>query len=99
MRLGGIWLFGNGVFTPDVSVAWMHEFDDTRQTVKASFADAPPGANFKVVGSETARDSAVINVGGTFGITEGVDFSVVYDGRYSSDYSASAVIGRVGVKF
>ena len=49
--------------------------------------------------TKTARNSAVINVGGTFGITDGVDFSVIYDGRYSSDYSANAVIGRVGVKF
>ena len=99
LRLGGDWMFGGGMFTPDISVAWMHEFDEERQTVKASFAEAPSGADFKVVGSKTARDLAVINVGGTFGITDGVDFSVIYDGRYSSDYSANAVIGRVGVKF
>ena len=99
LRLGGDWMFGSGVFTPDVSVAWMHEFDDTYQTVKASFADGPSGADFKVIGAKTARDSAVVNVGGTFGLTEGVDFSLIYDGRFSSDYSANALIGRIGVKF
>jgi outer membrane autotransporter protein len=99
LRLGGDWMFGSGVFTPDISIAWMHEFDDTTQTVKSSFADAPPGSDFKVVSAKTARDSAVVNVGGTFGLTEGVDFSIIYDGRYSSDYSSSALIGRLGYKF
>jgi hypothetical protein len=56
------------------------------------------GSNFKVVGAKTARDPAVVNVGTTFGLSEGVDCSVIYDGRSSSDYSSSALIGRVGVK-
>ena len=44
LRFNGSW----GAFKPQVAVGWEHEFDDTSQIVKVSFAGAPSGSNFKV---------------------------------------------------
>lgn len=90
---------GSGVFTPAVSVSWMHEFDNTAQEVNMSFAGAPSGADFTVKGSEVARDSVLLDAGAKFSVNDAVDFGVFYNGQYNADYTSNAVTARIGYKF
>ena len=99
LRLGGDWAMGEGMFHPVLSVAWMHEFDDTRQSVDMTFDAAPPGADFTVVSAKTSRDSLRVGAGGTFDVGETVDFGLKYDGLFNSDYQSHSLIGSVNFKF
>ena len=88
-----------GTFSPIVSVAWMHEFDDTAQQVNMSFAGAPSGANFTVTGSEVARDSAVVDVGGKFSLNDSFDIGLYYNGQFNADYTSNGVNATLGYRF
>jgi len=90
---------GSGVFTPVVSVAWMHEFGDTVQEVDMTFAGAPSGADFTVESSEVARDSVLVDAGAKFALDGSVDFGLFYNGQFNEDYSSNAVTARIGYKF
>ena len=96
LRFMGDWAMGAGSFIPELSVAWEHEFDDTRQSVDMSFAGGPSGTDFSVVSAETDRDSALVEVGGKFAIGDTMDAGLYYNGRFNSDYTSNAVTGRIG---
>jgi outer membrane autotransporter protein len=89
----------SGVFSPVLSVAWMHEFGDTAQEVNMSFAGAPKGANFKVVGSEVARDSAVVDAGAKFMVSDSFDLGLFYNGQFNADYTSNGVTATLGYRF
>jgi len=99
VRLDADLAMGSGVFTPVVSVAWMHEFGDTVQKVDMSFAGAPSGADFTVESSEVARDSVLVDAGAKFAMDENFDFGLFYNGQFNEDYSSNAVTARIGYKF
>lgn len=90
---------GSGVFTPIVSVAWMHEFGDTAQEVSMSFAGAPTGASFKTVGSEVARDSAVVDAGAKVSLSDSLDMGLFYNGQFNADYTSNSLTATLGYKF
>ena len=87
-----------GAWRPELMVAWQHEFDDTTQTVNASFADAP-GSNFSVLSSNTPRDWAVVEAGVTYFVNPNNKFSVLYNGFLNQDYTSNSVVGRWTTKW
>jgi outer membrane autotransporter protein len=89
---------GGGVFTPMVSVAWMHEFGDTPE-VDVSFAGAPSGADFTVEASDVGRDSILIDAGAKYDLNGSVNFGLFYNGQFNEDYSSNAITARLGYKF
>jgi outer membrane autotransporter protein len=91
LRLSGEW---SGAFKPQVALAWEHEFDDTFQTITASFAGAPSGSNFKVRGTDLGEDTLVVDAGASYAFGPNNDFSVRYVGRFLEDYDAQSVMGR-----
>jgi outer membrane autotransporter protein len=99
LRLDSEYVMGSGTLYPEVSVAWTHEFGDTHQTVNMSFADGPPGANFRVVGSDVARDAVVIDAGARMVINDSFELGLFYDGWFSGDYTSNAVTARFGYRF
>ena len=99
MRLDSLLDMGSGVFTPELSVAWAHEFGDTYQTLDASFADGPPGTSFTVIGSEVARDSLVVGADINMALTAGLDLRLSYDGWFNGDYTSNAVTAKLGWSF
>ncbi len=99
LRLDSLLDMGSGVFTPELSVAWAHEFGDTYQTLDASFADGPPGTSFTVIGSEVARDSLVVGADINMALTAGFDLRLSYDGWFNGDYTSNAVTAKLGWSF
>ncbi len=90
---------GGGVFSPILSVAWTHEFDDTAQQVNMSFAGAPQGASFTSTGAEVARDSAVVDAGAKFLVNDSFDFGLFYNGQFNADYTSNGVTATLGYRF
>jgi len=95
LRFNGSW----GAFKPQVAVGWEHEFDDTSQVVKVSFAGAPSGSNFKVTGSDLGDDALVVDAGTSYTVGPASDLSVRYVGRFLDDYDSQSVMGRWTYKF
>lgn len=99
LRLDALVGMGGGVFSPELSVAWAHEFGDTYQTLDARFADGPPGTSFSVKGSEVARDALVLGADLNMALTDGLDLRLSYNGWFNGDYSSNAVTARLGWSF
>jgi outer membrane autotransporter protein len=95
LRLNGTW----GAWRPEVAVGWQHEYDDTFQTISASFAGAPKGSNFQVVGTDLGRDAVVVDAGTTYLINPASDFTVRYYGTWLDKYDSQSVMGRFTWKF
>jgi outer membrane autotransporter protein len=95
LRFNGSW----GAFEPKVAVGWEHEFDDTSQIVKVSFAGAPSGSNFKVIGTDLGEDAVVVDAGASYTLGPASDLSVRYIGRFLEEYDAQSVMGRWTYKF
>jgi outer membrane autotransporter protein len=90
VRFNGTW----GAFRPQVALGWEHEFGDTFQTVNLSFADAPSGSNFRVIGTDLGEDALVVDAGASYALGAASDLSVRYIGRFLEDYDAQSVMGR-----
>ncbi|WP_342641193.1 autotransporter domain-containing protein [Rhodoligotrophos ferricapiens] len=89
---------GAAVISPELRLAWQHEWLDRYQTASANFA-AMPGSNFSVVGTREGRDFAVVGAGATVGFTDALDFTVDYDGRFNGKHDDHSVVGRITYKF
>jgi outer membrane autotransporter protein len=87
-----------GAWTPEVSLAWEHEFLNPVLSVTNAFA-AAPGVSFTELSSNPGSDWAVVGVGTTYTINPSNAVTLKYDGRFASGYSASAVVGRWDVHF
>jgi outer membrane autotransporter protein len=82
--------------TPQVRIAWQHEFLDSTQSMESSFAGAG-GPTFMVDGPHMDRDRAVVSAGVSVQVTPTVCVYGFYDGKIgSSDLTSNQV--SVGVK-
>ena len=95
-RFSTVWW---GAWRPEAMIAWQHEFGDTAQTVNESFADAPAGANFSVLSSNTERDWAVAEAGVSYFFNPNNKFSLLYNGFFNQDYTSNSVVGRWTTKW
>ena len=93
-RVEGQW----GAWTPEVSLAWEHEFLNPVLSVTNSLV-AAPGVGFTELSSNPGSDWALVSVGTTYTFNHSNAFTIKYDGRFASAYSASAVVGRWDVHF
>jgi trimeric autotransporter adhesin len=96
VRFSTVWW---GAWRPEAMIAWQHEFGDTAQTVNESFADAPAGANFSVLSSNTERDWAVAEAGVSYFFNPNNKFSLLYNGFFNQDYTSNSVVGRWTTKW
>lgn len=74
--------------TPQVRLAWQHEFLDSTQSMDSSFISVP-GSMFTVDGPEIKRDRAMISAGLNVDVTQTVSIYAYYDGQLGSANSNS----------
>ncbi len=86
MRWGGM------TITPNGSVAWLHAFSGV--TPDAGLAFSSTGIGFTVYGVPLAQDSALLDAGLDFAVTEKITAGISYSGQYADDVSDNAVKGR-----
>jgi outer membrane autotransporter protein len=78
--------------TPHISAAWQHAFDDV--TPGAVLAFASTGIGFDVAGVPLAEDSALLDAGMDFAVSDRITAGVSYSGQFSDEVTDNAVKGR-----
>lgn len=85
-------MWGEMAVTPRIEAAWLHAFDDV--TPGASLAFATTGIGFAIDGVPLADDSAILDAGLDFAITERLTAGVSYTGQWAGNVSDNGVKGR-----
>ncbi len=90
----------NGMrISPQVRLAWQHEFLDSKQAMESSFVGGT-GSTFIVHGPDMDKDRAILSAGLTVQITPTVSVYGFYDGHVgSSDYKSNQVTAGVKIDF
>src|SRR5438874_5074254 len=93
------WHVGHILVRPEFRAAWQHEFDDTANSIVASFANGA-GNSFTVDGPEIGRDSLLIGAGAAVIFNDRVSVYAYYDGELArTNYSSNNVSAGVRVTF
>jgi CSLREA domain-containing protein len=71
--------------TPELRVAWTHEFEDKDRQVRTAFSGASTGGSFSVEGAELSRDSLVAGAGYVVSGPQGLNLYAGYDFRWNPD--------------
>ncbi|WP_045366525.1 autotransporter outer membrane beta-barrel domain-containing protein [Methyloceanibacter caenitepidi] len=86
-------MWGNTAVTPHVEAAWLHAFNDV--TPDASLAFATTGTGFDVSGVPLAEDSALLDAGLDFAVSDRLSAGFSYSGQFADNVSDNAVKGRL----
>lgn len=90
---------GNGgLFIPEFSVAWSHNFGDERVALNTGFSGVST-SNFTVVGSHVSSESILVNAGLTFATAGGIEIKGEYNGRFNSQYKENSFAIRLSLLF
>ncbi|MEM8573891.1 MAG: autotransporter domain-containing protein [Pseudomonadota bacterium] len=92
LRAATTLMWGAMAVTPRIEAAWLHAFDDV--TPGASLAFATTGIGFAIDGVPLAEDSAILDAGLDFAITERLTAGVSYTGQWAGNVSDNGVKGR-----
>lgn len=91
--------FNGMTITPQVRIAWQHEFMDSTQSMRSSFTGGS-SPTFSVDGPEMGKDRAVLSAGISAQITPAVCVYGFYDGLIgNSDSSSNQFSAGVKVSF
>ena len=93
LRAAQTTMWGAMAVTPHIEAAWLHAFDDV--TPGASLAFATTGIGFAVDGVPLAEDSAILDAGLDFAISERLTAGVSYTGQYAEKFSDNGVKGQL----
>jgi uncharacterized protein with beta-barrel porin domain len=83
--------------TPVIRAAWEHDWDNSAWTVNEAFWNARAGSQFRITGGGNARDFASVGAGLGFKISNKVQATINYEGRYSSSEKDNAILGHVNI--
>jgi autotransporter-associated beta strand protein len=92
LRAAQTMMWGAMAVTPHIEAAWLHAFDDV--TPGASLAFATTGLGFAIDGVPIAEDSAILDAGVDFAVSERLTAGVSYTGQYAEKFSDNGVKGR-----
>jgi len=93
LRAATIMQWGAMQVVPNISARWLHAFDDV--TPSAALAFATTGAGFTVHGVPLAQDSALLDAGLDFALSDSIAAGVSYSGQFSDTVIDNAVKGRL----
>jgi len=92
LRMASTMMWGATQVTPHISAAWLHAFDDV--TPGASLAFATTGIGFAIDGVPLAEDSALLDAGLDFAVSDRVSAGVSYTGQFGDGVTDNGVKGR-----
>jgi len=97
-RLRRVFETDHGVFVPELSAAWLHDFDLDDRTITAAFAGSP-GSSFSMKGQDVERDGATLGAGIIFLHKSGLSTSLKYRGEFREDYQSHGIMGELRFAF
>lgn len=92
LRAAKTMMWGETQVTPHISAAWLHPFDDVTPVVGLAFASV--GIGFDVTGAPLAEDSALLDAGLDFAVSDRITAAVSYSGQFADNVTDNAVKGR-----
>ncbi len=98
VRTGGIIETGVGALVPELSLAWLYDFDIDDRVITSSFAGAS-GDAFSITGQEVEQNGFVIGAALTLMQASGFESSLAYSGEFRDGYDAHALIGQIRFEF
>ncbi len=98
LRVARVFKTNCGSLIPEVSAAWLHDFDIDNLMINASF-DGPPGASFSIKGQDVERNGAALGAGINFIHKSGLSTSLKYKGEFREKYKSNAIMGEIRFTF
>jgi uncharacterized protein with beta-barrel porin domain len=98
VRLARVFGTKCGSLIPEVSAAWLHDFDIDDRVITSSFAGSP-GASFSIKGQDVERNGATLGAGITFIHKSGFSTSLKYMGEFREKYRSNGVMGEIRYTF
>jgi uncharacterized protein with beta-barrel porin domain len=98
VRLARVFKTKCGSLIPEVSAAWLHDFDIDDRVITSSFAGSP-GASFSIRGQDVERNGATLGAGITFIHKSGLSTSLKYIGEFREKYRSNGVMGEIRYTF
>jgi outer membrane autotransporter protein len=89
---------GDATWTPEASLAWLHDFDRSGHLINAAYLDAPD-ASFSIAGQPVGKNGAVLGLGVTYRTSRGLATFLRYKGEFRSHYAAHGVVGELRYEF
>ncbi|GHD15136.1 autotransporter domain-containing protein [Tianweitania populi] len=77
-------------------IGWQHAYGDTTPNTNVAFAG---GGAFDVTGAAVAEDTALVEAGIDFTLSENATLGVQYGGQFGSDFTQNAVKARFSLNF
>ncbi len=96
VRASATYRWGRTPITPELRLAWEHEFSDDRGAFDAAFVGAP-GSPFHVEGQRFADDKFIVGAGVSAEVARNFVLFAEYNGSFSSDFDAHSVAGGLRV--
>lgn len=93
------YVFSGGIVTPELRLAWLHEFSDGVRGIDASFADVTLPGSFVTATGSALRDRGVIGAGISGRLAPLTVLSVNYDAIVGDDAVAHQIVGRIRHSF
>jgi len=98
LRLARVFNVKYGSLIPELSVAWLHDFDIDDRVITSSFAGSP-GASFSIKGQDVERNGATLGAGITFVHKSGLSTSLKYKGDFLKKYKSNTIMGELRFTF
>jgi uncharacterized protein YhjY with autotransporter beta-barrel domain len=98
LRLARVLNVKYGSLIPELSVAWLHDFDIDDRVITSSFSGSP-GASFSIKGQDVERNGASLGAGITFVHKSGLSTSLKYRGEFREKYKSNSVMGELRLTF
>jgi outer membrane autotransporter protein len=89
---------GLGALVPELSLAWLYDFDIDDRVITSSFAGAS-GDAFSITGQEVDQNGLVVGAALTLMQVNGIESSLTYSGEFRDGYDAHALIGQIRIAF
>jgi outer membrane autotransporter protein len=98
IRLARVFKTKCGSLIPEVSAAWLHDFDIDDRVITSSFAGSP-GASFSIEGQDVERNGATLGAAISFIHKSGLSTSLKYRGEFREKYKSNGVMGELRFTF
>jgi len=98
LRLARVFNVKYGNLIPELSAAWLHDFDIDDRVITSSFAGSP-SASFSIKGQDVERNGVILGAGITFLHKSGLSTSLKYNGNFREKYKSNAIMGELRFTF
>jgi outer membrane autotransporter protein len=98
LRLARVFNVKYGSLIPELSAAWLHDFNIDDRVITSSFAGSP-GASFSIKGQDVERNGAILGAGISFIHKSGLSTSLKYKGEFREKYKSNTIMGELRFTF